>query len=334
MVRIGYKASAEQFGPAELLRLTELAESLQWDSVFISDHFQPWRHVGGHAPYALSWLGAAGARTSRIVLGTSVMTPTFRYNPAVVAQAFATLGSLFPGRVVLGVGSGEALNEKVVGAVEQWPPFKERYARLRESVRLMRALWQQERVTFEGDYYRTHDATIYDRPDVPVPVYIAAGGPQMATYAGRVGDGFICTSGKGHSLYADELLPAVAQGRAAGSRSGEPFDRLIEIKLSFDTTVERARQDCRFWAPLSLTPEQKHGLTDPVEMAAAADRLTDAEVASRWIVSADPDEVVELVAPYVELGFDHLVFHGPGQDQERYLRLLSERIVPALRALG
>ncbi|RYF39212.1 MAG: TIGR03557 family F420-dependent LLM class oxidoreductase, partial [Comamonadaceae bacterium] len=195
-LKLGYKASAEQFAPRELVELAVRAEEFGMDSVAISDHFQPWRHTGGHAPFSIAWMSAVGERTSRIQLGTSVMTPTFRYNPAVVAQAFATMGCLFPGRVMLGIGTGEALNEIAVGQ-RDWPDFKERFARLREAVSLMRELWSNDRVTFEGTFYRTSDATIYDRPEAGIPVYIAAGGPMVARYAGRVGDGFICTSGKG-----------------------------------------------------------------------------------------------------------------------------------------
>ena len=169
MLRIGYKASAEQFGPNELLEFSCLAEGVGFDTVFVSDHFQPWRHTDGHAPSSIAWLGALGARTKRVIIGTSVMTPTFRYHPAVVTQAFATLGVMFPDRVVLGVGSGESLND-VPAIVIKWPPFKERQARLREAITLMRRLWSEERVSFEGKYYRTEKATIYDRPAKPVPV--------------------------------------------------------------------------------------------------------------------------------------------------------------------
>jgi len=128
MLKLGYKASAEQFGPVELLDFAIAAEDAQFDSVFISDHFQPWRHTGGHAPFAFAWMGALGARTSRIAIGTSVLTPTFRYHPSIVAQAFGTLGSLFPGRIILGVGTGEALNETPATGLE-WPEAKERLAR-------------------------------------------------------------------------------------------------------------------------------------------------------------------------------------------------------------
>ena len=329
---LGYKASAEQFGPRDLVELGVRAEEVGLDSVMVSDHLQPWRHDGGHAPNALAALAAIGERTERVVLGTSVLTPTFRYNPAVVAQQFATLELLNPGRVILGIGSGEALNEIAVG-LEEWPDFKERWARLREAVRLMRELWAGERVTFEGEFYRTVDATIYDRPDGGVPIYVAAGGPQMARYAGRVGDGFICTSGKGMDLYTDRLLPAVEEGLSAAGRSSDDIVRMIEIKLSYAPTRDEALENTRFWAPLSLSAEEKHGLDDPVAMAAAADRLPIEQVASRWIVETDPEGVVDAVRPYVEAGFNHLVFHAPGKDQETFLASFGAQVLPALRTL-
>jgi coenzyme F420-dependent glucose-6-phosphate dehydrogenase len=332
-LRIGYKASAEQFAPRELVELGVLAEQAGMDSAFVSDHFQPWRHEGGHAPFALSWLTAVGERTQRLVLGTSVMTPTFRYNPAVVAQAFATMACLYPGRIVLGVGTGEALNEVATGFRGEWPEFRERFARLRESVDLMRQLWRGERVTFEGEHFRTQDASIYDVPDGGVPVYVAAGGPVVARYAGRAGDGFICTSGKGMDLYTERLLPAVAEGLDQAGRPHDGIDRMIEVKLSYDRDHGTALENTRFWAPLSLTPEQKHSVDDPVEMERLADELPIEQVARRWVVSSDPDEVAAAVRPYVEAGFDHLVLHAPGHDQRRFLELFSADLEPRLRAL-
>jgi len=211
LLRLGYKAAAEQFGPNQLLEFGCLAEPAGFDSVFVSDHFQPWKHTDGHAPFSLAWLGALGARTSRIIIGTSVLTPTFRYHPSIVAQAFATLGAMFPGRVVLGIGTGESLND-VPATGLTWPDFKERFARLREAVSLIRQLWTEDAVSFEGAYYRTQRATIYDRPDLPVPIYVAAAGALVAKYAGRSGDGFICTSGKNPELYTETLLPNVEMG--------------------------------------------------------------------------------------------------------------------------
>lgn len=333
-LKLGYKASAEQFGPRELVELGVLAEEHGMDSAWASDHFNPWRHEGGHSPFALSWMTAVGERTKHVVLGTSVLTPTFRYNPAVIAQAFATMGCLYPGRVVLGVGTGEALNEIATGSITDWPEFKERFARLRESVKLMRELWRGESVDFDGEYYQLRGASIYDVPEGGVPVYIGAGGPVVAKYAGRAGDGFICTSGKGEELYVDKLLPAVREGAEAAGRDVDAVDKLIEIKISYDTDPEVALSNCRFWAPLSLTPEQKHSVSSPQEMERLADQLPIEQVAKRWIVSADPDEAVEKVAAYVGYGLNHLVFHAPGHDQRRFLELFERDLLPRLRKLS
>ena len=331
MLKFGYKASAEQFGPNALLAYAVLAEQTGFDSAFVSDHFQPWRHNGGHAPFALSWLGAAGARTSRIVLGTSVLTPTFRYHPSIVAQCFGTLGAMFPGRIILGIGTGESMNE-VPATGLNWPPIKERFARLREAVRLMRKLWSQERVTFEGKYYTTENATIYDRPDEAPPIYIAGAGPMIARFAGRMADGFICTSGKPPELYSEKLLPNVAAGLEATGREPDSIELMIELKVSFDTDAARALEDTRHWAALALSAEEKMSVEDPLEMERLADSLPLERAASRWIVSTDPDEHIERIRPYVELGFRHLVFHAPGPDQERFIRLYAETVLPRLRA--
>ena len=330
-LRFGYKASAEQFAPTQLLEYAVLAEKVGFDSVFVSDHLQPWNHDGGHAPAAMPWLGALGASTERIIMGTSVLTPTFRYHPGVVAQAFATLGVMFPGRVILGVGTGEALNEVALGI--PWPEAKERFARLKEALELLDLLWRQERVTFEGQYFRTENATIYDRPETPVPIYIGAAGPAATRLAGRVASGFITTSGKARELYTETLLPALAEGLEKAGRSMDDIDTLMEMKVSFDHDRERALQDTRYWAPLALSAEEKMSVEDPKEMQRLADELPIERAASRWIVSTDPDEHVSRIQEYIAMGFRHLVFHGPGADQERFLKLYGDEILPRLRAL-
>lgn len=328
---IGYKASAEQFGPRELVEYGVLAEELGLDSVWVSDHFLPWRHRGGHAPSALAWMAAVGERTERVRIGTSVMTPTFRYHPAVLAQMFATMALLTGDRIALGVGTGEALNEIAVSGMD-WPEFKERFARLREAITLMRALWTEESVDFSGEYYTLAGARVYDRPRRPVPVYVAAGGPLVARYAGRVADGFICTSGKGMDLYTEKLVPAVASGAEQAGRAAGDVEHLIEIKLSYDRDPAAALDNTRFWAPLALTAEQKHTVDSAEEMERLADALPLEQVARRWIVAADPAEAVAQLKPYLDAGFTHLVFHGPGADQRRFLAQLAEDVVPALRA--
>ena len=328
-MRYGWKASAEQFGPADLVTWTVQAERHGFDIAAISDHFQPWRHTTGHAPNALVWLGAAGQATERIELGTSVLTPTLRYHPSIIAQAFGTLGVLSPGRVFLGVGTGESLNETpATGAA--WPTGKERRLRLTEAIELIRRLWSEERVDFDGEYYTTQHATIYDRPDEPVPIYVAASGPLAAKLAGRAGDGFIVTSGKAPELY-EELNVAMEEGARAVGRDPAGIVKMIEIKVSYDHDLEYAREACEYWAPLALTPEQKRDVEDPVELERLA--YENPGIAQRrFIVSDDADQVVERIGDYVALGFDHLVFHAPGDDQLRFLDQFCRDVVPRLRA--
>ncbi|HTO64359.1 MAG TPA: glucose-6-phosphate dehydrogenase (coenzyme-F420) [Bradyrhizobium sp.] len=330
MLKIGYKASAEQFSAKQLLDFSVLAEEVGFDSVFISDHFQPWKHTDGHAPASMVWLGALGARTTRIVMGTSVLTPTFRYHPSIVAQAFGTLGQLFPGRVILGVGTGEALNE-VPATGMAWPETKERFARLRESIALIKKLWAEERVSFNGEFYKTENATIYDRPDKAIPIYIAGAGPMIAKYAGRSADGFICTSGKAWELYKETLLPNVKAGLAERKTPAQSYDYMIEMKVSYDIDRDRALQETKHWAALALTPEEKMTVENPLEMERLAEALPVERAAKRWIVSSDPDDQVERIRPYVEMGFRHLVFHAPGPDQSRFLRLYAKDVIPRLR---
>jgi coenzyme F420-dependent glucose-6-phosphate dehydrogenase len=327
-LRLGYKASAEQFGPRELLDFAVAAEANGFDSVFVSDHFQPWRHSDGHSPFAFSWLAAVGERTRRIALGTSVNTPTFRYHPALVAQAFGTLGVLFPNRMILGVGTGEHLNEGALGI--PWPDNRERFARLREAVRLIRLLWAEQSVTFDGEYYHTRHATIYDRPDDPIPIYISAGGPQVAKFAGRAGDGLICTSGKGMELYSEQLLPSFRDGATESGRDSADLDKMIEVKVSYDPDRSRAVEDTKIWAALALPADAKAGIDDPREMERLAKTVEDV-AHRRWLVATDPDEHVEQLRPYLDLGFNHLVFHAPGQGQARFIELYAAQILPRIR---
>jgi coenzyme F420-dependent glucose-6-phosphate dehydrogenase len=328
MLKLGYKASAEQFAPRELLDYSVEAERLGLEIIAISDHFQPFRHTGGHGTAALPWLGAIGERTERAQLGTSVLTPTMRYHPSIIAHAFGTLALLNPGRVFLGVGTGESMNETPATG-DEWPGAKERRVRLAEAIDLMRRLWTEERVTYEGEYYRTRHATIYDRPAEPVPVYVAASGPLAAKLAGRVADGFIVTSGKDPALY-EGLNGAMEEGAQTAGRNAADIVRMIEIKVSYDHDLDFARVATEYWAPLALTPEQKEDVDDPMELERLADE--DPSIAQRrFIVSDDPDEVVERIAPYVALGFDHLVFHAPGNDQGRFLDQFCADVVPRLR---
>lgn len=326
--RFGYKASAEQFPPRQLIDYALSAERLGFDIVAVSDHFQPWRHNGGHAPNSLVWLAALGELTEHVTLTTSVLTPTLRYQPAVIAHAFATLACLNPGRVMLGVGTGEAMNENPSTGIA-WPRFKERSERLAEAVALIRLLWSEDRVSFDGDFYHTVNATIYDKPEEPIPIFIAAGGPKAAALVGQIGDGFIVTSGKGEELY-HTLLNGLGEGARRAGRDPAAIEKLIEIKVSYDYDADFAKDACRPWAALALTTEEKGGTEDPIEMEWLAEGAAD-RAHTRFIVSSDPDEVVDKIAVYVTFGFQDLVFHFPGEDQERALTQFARDVLPRLR---
>jgi coenzyme F420-dependent glucose-6-phosphate dehydrogenase len=239
------------------------------------------------------------------------------------------MACLAPGRVFLGIGTGEAMNETPVTG-DAFPPVKERRMRMAEAIKLMRRLWTEERVTFEGEYYRTDKATVYDRPDEPVPVFVAASGPLAAKLAGRTGDGFIVTSGKKPELY-HQLVEAMEEGAQKAGRDPAEVERMIEIKVSYDHDADYAREACRPWAALALTPDEKSGIEDPLEMEQAADAAAD-RAHTRFIVSDDAEEVVEEIAPYVdEHGFTRLVFHFPGDDQRRQLTAFTDDVLPRLR---
>jgi coenzyme F420-dependent glucose-6-phosphate dehydrogenase len=244
-----------------------------------------------------------------------------------IAQAFATLGCLTPGRVFLGVGTGESMNETPATG-DPFPGRKERRQRLAEAIELIRRLWTEERVDFDGRYYQTQKATIYDRPDEPVPIYVAAGGPLAAKLAGRAGDGMICTSGKDPELY-DTLLGAFAEGAEGAGRDPASLRRMIEVKVSYDRDPQLAIENCHWWAALALAPEQKEGIEDPIEMERVADENLD-KAHTRFIASADPDEVADGIRRYADLGFDDLVLHAPGPDQRRFLDEFAADVLPKL----
>ena len=260
-----------------------------------------------------------------------MLTPTFRYHPSVVAQAFGTLGTMFPGRVVLGVGTGESLNEVPAIGIK-WPGPKERRDRLREAIALINKLWTEDRVTFEGQFYRTENATIYDKPEEKVPIWVAASGPLAAAMAGQIAEGFICTSGKNPQLYT-ELTGKVGEGLARARREhreprkddrGQGVVRHRRGSAPRKTPGIGRRWRCR--------PRRRSGSRTRSRWSGSPTRLPLDRAASRWIVSADPDEQVEQIRPYVELGFTHLVFHAPGPDQPRFLKLYAEQVLPLLRA--
>ncbi len=327
---LGYKASTEQFAPGELLDWCVEAERCGFDSITASDHFHPWRDSDVRCFFVWSWLGALGERTKKVSFGTGVTCPTFRYDPAVIAQAAATLGAMYPGRFWLGVGTGEALNEK--SCTGSWPGFSERCGRLVEAIQIIRRLWAGERLTFRGRYFETADAHLYLRPTRPVPLYVGASGTHAAYVAGRYGDGWMTTGGAGPvDDYRERLIPAVERGRREAGRDPASVRRVIELAVVYADSRQEGLEQARLWAP-SMTPNrEKYGIHDPRDLQRYGALLDDTTVERHWFISGDPDEHVALAEKFIQLGFTDLYFHAPGPRQGEFIQFYGQQVLPRLR---
>ena len=330
MLKLGYKASAEQFGPTELLDFSCLAEEVGFD---FDLRQRPFPAVEAHRRAR-----AGGARLARRARRPHPAGGDRHQRPDAdlpLPPVGRGAGLRHLGRRCFRAASCSAsapasrLNEVPSSGIP-WPGAKERRDRLREAIRLINTLWTEDRVSFEGQFYRTESATIYDKPKQKVPIWVAASGPLAAAMAGQIAEGFICTSGKNPQLYTDSPARSSRAWRGPGAARTQ-LEKMIEVKVSFDSDAQEAKELTRHWAALALSPEEKVGVEDPVEMERLADALPLDRAASRWIVSSDPDEQVERIRPYVEFGFRHLVFHAPGPDQARFLKLYAEQVLPRLR---
>lgn len=322
---IGYHGGAEQFTPGELVELAVAVERAGFQGMSLSDHLHPWQENQGHAGHAWITLAAIGARTERLLLGTSVTCPIYRYHPLEVAHAFATLGVLYPGRVFLGVGTGEALNEAVAAG---WGPYRERAARLVEALRLIRRLWDEDYVDFEGAYYRVRGARLFDKPAPPVPVYVAASGPRSAAIAAREGDGWITDPGTARRR-PDVRDAFIAAARAAG-RDVDTLARVIELWC-----VAGDREEALACAPLwQFLPvfQDVVNVADPRNVQRVAmERATPERVVDGWLVSGDPDAHIAAIRELAALGATHVFVHSPQPDQRKVIDFYSRHVIPALR---
>ena len=318
MVRIGYHASHEQFPPSELLDLVRAADQAGFSGATCSDHFLPWTDAQGESGFAWSWLGAALQATS-LPMGT-VTAPGDRYHPAIIAQAAATLGEMFPGRFWFAAGSGEALNEHITGAA--WPPKTERNARLRECVDVMRALWQGETVTHRGRV-DVIDARLYTRPPEPIKVFIAAISPATAEWGAAWADGLLTVS------QPAETLRAVIDGFRRGGGEGKPM--ILQAKVAYDrddaTALRRAHEQ---WRANIFPSDVLATLATPAQFAAAARFVTPEDVAECVRVSSDASRHAAWLAEYAELGFDAVYVHNVGTAQEAFIDAYAEQVLPQL----
>lgn len=319
MVAFGYTLSSEEHPPAVLVRNAVSAEDRGFDFVSISDHFHPWVSAQGHSPFVWSVLGAIGQATSRIQVGVGVTCPTVRIHPAVLAQATATTSLLLEGRFVFGVGSGEALNEHILG--HRWPRPEVRLAMLEEAVEVIRALWTGDTVDHHGDFYEVENAKLFDPPATAIPIVVSGFGPDAAELAGRIGDGYW-----GHSPEAS-LLQAFEQAGGHGPR-------YAQLNVCWAPSAEEARRTVHeIWPNGGVPGQLSQDLPTWTHFEQASSLVTEEQATESVPCGPDiVDAVVSSVREYTEAGYDHLYFHQVGPDQDGFLRFWTDQLQPALRS--
>lgn len=327
MLKFGWKAGAEQFSPVDLLTWAEQAEQAGFDLIDISDHFHPWSEAG-QAGFAWTWLGATAARTRQIALGTGVTCPILRYHPAIIAQAAATLACLAPGRVYLGLGTGEALNE--YAATGMWPGYDERQERLQEAIELIRELWSGKEVTYRGKYYQTHKARLYTLPAKPVPIYISALVPQSAHFAGKYGDGLFSVGGKQPDMYR-QMLQNFAQSARQAGKDPASLPKLIELSVEYEQDSEQAiKNHLKYWAGTYIPALFDQKIYSP-KMSEENGRIVTPEAfKNAGCASSKADDHIQFARQFIELGFDHLIFHSARQDQRAFIETYSRDVIKRL----
>ena len=319
-MKIGYKLAAEAFGPAELVRQTVRAEEVGFDFVEISDHFHPWLDVQGHSPFAWSVLGSMATATERIELVTGVTCPYLRYHPAVIAQAAATVALLSGGRFVLGVGSGERLNEHVVG--RGFPAVGVRHDMLREALEIIRLLWRGGYRSYDGRYLQLEDARVFDLPDDPPPIVVAAGGPKAARLAGELGDG----------LFTTEPSRELVDGFAAAGGSGPRYAEMACAWAPDEESAVQAAWETTRWALTGWKVMAE--LPNPVNFHAASAYITKSDVAERFVCGPRVEPYVSGVRDHVAAGYDHVVLMNAGPDPDGFLDFFAAELSEPLRAPG
>ena len=315
MTRFGYFLSSEELSPLDLVETGRAAEAAGFDRAWVSDHYHPWVEAQGQSPFVWSVLGAL-ATTTQLRLTTAVTCPTFRIHPAVLAQATATVAAMAPGRVSFGIGSGEALNEHVLG--DAWPPVSVRLARLEEAVEVIRELWTGKTVTHEGRYFTVHNARVFSLPETPPPVLVSGFGPESTDLAARIGDGWITTSPDAENLQ-----------RFRATNSGVTQ---AGVKVCWAPTVEEAARTAHeYWGHQGMGGQAAQDLPMWHSFGALAEASSPEEVAESVACGPDPEKAAASIQEYVDAGFDEVYVAQMGPDQLGGIRFLSEQVLPLLR---
>ncbi len=330
-MRIGYFVELEKVrNPHELIDQAVYAEKNGFGAVWVTDHFHPWVHTDAGCGFTWSWIAACAEHVKTIPIGPAVTAPILRYHPALVAQAYATLGVMYPNRIFLAVGAGEAMNEVPLGY--EWPNFRERSERYEEAIRIIRALWTRDFVTFKGKYYRLRNANLYTKPDKPIPLYVAANGPINAEIAGKYGDGFLTMENTDVSFYKRILFPAVVKGAKSVGRDPDKVTKILEVNVAYDEDYDKALQACKRWGTIMMPVFYKYPVSDPREVEATSVWLDEKQLAKVWIISSDPDEHIRRLERYVKEGFQEIHTCNWSQDEYKYIDMYAKHVIPYFKS--
>ncbi len=328
-LKLGYSVAHEQYNPNLLLDFTVAAEKAGFDGIWCSDHFHPWFHSDASGGFAWAWMGSAAEKTRKVQIGSAVTCPMFRYHPAIVAQAFATLGFMYPERIFLGLGTGEAMNEVPLGY--EWPSFKERIQRLEEAIKVIKLLWSESWVTFKGRYYRLKKANLYTKPKSPVPIYVAASGVAATELAGKYADGLL-TLPFPESHYTNVLFPTLNKAAREMGRDPESIDKAVEVYVSYDQDYDKALASVRCWAGTALPFVFKYPVSDPREIESYGRLVGNEQLVQSWLIGTTPEQHIKCIEKYIRLGFTNIHVTSSSPEELKTIELYAKQILPYIKS--
>jgi coenzyme F420-dependent glucose-6-phosphate dehydrogenase len=321
---IGYYCIPDMRDAPTLIRQAKLAVKAGFRAIWVADHFHPWFHDEARESHAWIWMAAAMGEVRDVPFGTFVTAPIFRYHPAIVAQAFATMQSIYGDRVLLGLGSGEAMNELPLGY--RWPSVKERKERMVEAIEIIRKLWQEEFVSYKGKYYTLTDANLYMKADLPI--FLAAFGPKMGRIAGSLGDGLI-TSVRPFKYFNEVLFPAVSDGAKAAGKTLNDITKVLEIDISWASDYESAISTTRRWKAGLLPNLFEDPIADPRTIEKLGlENVSDRALEEIYVISANPEDHIRKIEEAFDTGFDHVCLFSSSPDEEKTIEMYSKKILP------
>ncbi|HUK28209.1 MAG TPA: TIGR03557 family F420-dependent LLM class oxidoreductase [Candidatus Acidoferrales bacterium] len=326
-LRLGYWAAQEQYDPQRLLQYAVHAEVVGFDIIVTSDHFHPWGDTG-QAGFPWIWMASAAEKTRKVEVGTAVTTPLFRYHPAIVAQGFATLDNLYPGRIFLTIGTGHAMNERPLGY--PWPEgFEEKVGRLQESLEIIQKLWGGDFVTYDGKYYHLDRAKLYTKPKTKIPIYLATSNERVARLAGQFADG-ILTNPRGLERFR-KIVNTMERSAIKLARDPTKLSKSMEFKVAYDIDYNRALKSAMFWATTAIPKEKREQVWDPRELQALVGPEEEKTIKDSWLITTDSDDIIKRLGEFLKMGFDRVYIHSASPIEERFLNLLGREILPWMR---